>query len=104
MGYDKVSRSSTINSHSRYEKKKAKEVLHCSNVNFLYNFIIKYKKNLQNKIEIIALSKADLIRQDYKDLKTIVKNKTGKVPFIFSNLTKNGIDDLIKALFDRCNK
>ena len=60
--------------------------------------------SLQNKIEIIALSKADLIRQDYKDLKTIVKNKTGKVPFIFSNLTKNGIDDLIKELFDRCIK
>ena len=85
-------------------------IVDCSQINFIENYIsirneiVKYKKNLQNKIEIIALSKADLIRQDHKALKIIVKNKTGKVPFIFSNLTKNGIDDLIKELFDKCNK
>ena len=85
-------------------------IVDCSQINYIENYIsirneiVKYKKKLHNKLEILALSKADLIQQDYKDLKIIVKNKTGKAPFIFSNLTKNGIDDLIKELFDRCKK
>jgi len=35
-------------------------------------------------------------------LKDIVKNKTGKEPFIFSSLTKVGLKDLINELFYQC--
>jgi len=85
-------------------------IVDCSQPNFIDNYtsirneIHKYKKNLIEKFEIIALSKADLIHQDHNKIKKIIENKTGKVPYIFSNLTRNGIDDLIKELFDRCKR
>ena len=83
-------------------------IVDCSQKNFIENYIsirneiIKYNKGLNKKLEIIALSKSDLIKQDHEEIKKITKNKTGKVPFIFSSLTKNGIDYLVNELFFRC--
>ena len=78
--------------------------------NFVDNYYIvrkeiqNYKKNLTDKIEIIALSKFDLSKSNHKDLIKIVKKTTGKTPIIFSSITKNGIDDLISELFVQCSK
>lgn len=80
-------------------------VIDCSQKNFEENYslikdeIIKYDKNLNNKIEIIALSKFDLSDISQDNLKKIIKNKTGKIPFIFSSHTKEGISNLVKELY-----
>ena len=52
----------------------------------------------------IGISKSDLTHQDSRVLKKIVKMKIGKIPFIFSSHTKNGIDNLISELFNQCKK
>ena len=83
-------------------------LIDCSQKNFMDNYttirneIIKYGENLTKKIEIVALSKSDLNKRNPNDLKKIIKNKTGKTPFIFSSHTKDGIDDLINELFNQC--
>ena len=85
-------------------------LIDCSQKNFIDNYksirneIIKYGKNLTNKVEVIALSKSDLNQDNLDDLKLYFKNKTGKMPFIFSSHTKNGINDLINILFKYCKK
>ena len=54
-------------------------IIDCSQKNFKENYslikdeIIKYDKNLNNKIEIIALSKFDLSDQSQDKLKKIIK-------------------------------
>ena len=68
------------------------------------NEIIKYKKDLINKFEIIGLSKYDVSEYKKQELLNIVKNKIGKTPLIFSSLTKVGINKLIKELFNQCYK
>jgi len=85
-------------------------LIDCSQDNFIENYwkikdeIIKYGKKLEKKIEIIAISKSDLIKQSSNKLKKIVKIKTGKIPFIFSSHTMSGIDILISELLDHCKK
>ena len=83
-------------------------VIDCSQNNFIDNYIkirneiIKYDKNLPKKNEIIALSKSDLIKGNPEDLKKKFKNKTGKMPLIFSSLKKDGIDKIIYELLNQC--
>ena len=84
-------------------------IIDCSQLDFIDNYelirneIMKYGKNISEKKEVIALSKADLNQQEHNLLKKLVKNKTNKIPFIFSSKTKNGIDDLLNEIFDLCN-
>ena len=85
-------------------------VIDCSQNNFIEDYnkirneIIKYGRKLEKKIEIIAISKSDLNQQNHSKLHKIFKIKTGKVPFIFSSHTKNGIDVLIGELLNLCKK
>ena len=92
---------------------KCKVLLHiidCSEENFMDNYIIirdeivKYRNGLSEKIELIALSKSDLISNNKKELSRIVKKKTGKKPYIFSSISGDGIENLVKALFEQCFK
>jgi len=92
---------------------KCKVLLHiidCSEGNFMDNYIVirdeiaKYRNGLNEKIELIALSKSDLISNNKKELSKIVKKRTGKNPYIFSSISSDGIESLVKALFEQCFK
>ena len=83
-------------------------IIDCSEKNFIENYhiirneIVKYGKNLNKKNELIAFSKSDLISNDKKIIFKRMEKKLGKKPFIFSNISNDGIKDLINALFDQC--
>ena len=83
-------------------------VIDCSEKNFIDNYniirneITKYGKNLVEKNELIAFSKSDLISNDKKKLSEIIEKKIGKKPFIFSNISNDGIEDLVITLFEQC--
>ena len=66
------------------------------------NEIIKYGKNLMKKNELIALSKADLIPNEKKELLKIIENEIGKKPLVFSNITGEGLENLVSVLFKFC--
>ena len=75
-------------------------IIDCSQNNFIENYkkirneIIKYGRKLKEKPEIIAISKSDLNQKDLSKYQKIVKTETGKIPYIFSSHTKNGIEVL----------
>jgi len=83
-------------------------IIDCSEENFIDNYNIirneikKYGKDLVDKKELIALSKSDLISEDNKKLSEIIEKKTGKKPYVFSNISNDGIEDLVMALFEQC--
>jgi len=85
-------------------------VIDCSEKNFLDNYytthneIIKYGKNLSDKIEIVALSKADLIGDKKEEVCNLVEKELRIKPIIFSSISKDGLSDLTKILFDQCVK
>ena len=85
-------------------------VIDCSQNNFIESYkkirneIIKYGKKLEEKSEIIGISKSDLNKQDIIELQKNIKIQTGKIPFIFSSHTKSGINNLINELFNQCKK
>ena len=90
---------------------KCKILLHiidCSEKNFIDNYkiirkeITKYGKDLVEKKELIAFSKFDLIPEDKKKLSEIIEKKIGKRPYVFSNISNDGIEDLVMALFKQC--
>ncbi len=82
-------------------------LLDCSEQNILENYknvreeLKKYGKNLENKYEIIAISKLDLFKFDTKKLEEFVSNHVGKKPFMISSLSKNGLDQLLNELFKK---
>ena len=83
-------------------------IVDCSDNDFMTNYnvvrkeIAKYGKNLSLKAELIALSKSDLFPNKTNELSKTVEKKIGKKPFIFSSISNDGIEDLIKALFNKC--
>ena len=83
-------------------------IIDCSEKNFIDNYniirneITKYGKDLVEKKELIAFSKSDLIPEDNKKLSQIIEKKIGKRPYIFSNISNDGIEDLVTALFEQC--
>ena len=83
-------------------------IVDCSDNDFMTNYnvvrkeIAKYGKNLSLKAELIALSKSDLLPNKTNELSKTVEKKIGKKPFIFSSISNDGIEDLIKALFNKC--
>ena len=48
------------------------------------------------------MSKSDLVSKDSKKLSEIIEKKTGKKPYVFSNISNDGIEDLVMALFEQC--
>ena len=83
-------------------------ILDCSDVDIINNYktihneLKKYGKNLNQKKEIIALSKKDIIGEDINKLQKIIKEETGIKPILFSSFSKEGLDDLISVLFKEC--
>ena len=72
------------------------------NYNIIRNEITKYGKDLVEKKELIAFSKSDLISEDKEKLSETIEKKIGKRPYVFSNISNDGIEDLVMALFEQC--
>ena len=85
-------------------------IIDCSNTNFINDYKIihkeltKYGKKLNTKTEVVALSKADLVKKEKKYLSNKIEKEIGKKAFIFSSITRDGIEDLKKELFEKCSK
>ena len=85
-------------------------ILDCSENNIIDNYRIihnelkKYGKNINQKKEIIALSKKDVMGDKLDTIEKIIKKETGTKPILFSSFTKEGLDQLISKLFEECNK
>ena len=84
-------------------------IIDCSEKNFMDNYnivqdeIVKYGKNLNEKIELIALSKSDLISDQKKDYSRNDRKKNRKKTiYFFSSISNDGIENLVKALFEQC--
>ena len=81
-------------------------IIDISDINFLENYkiireeLVKYGKNLNQKKELIALSKSDLLDISKKEVFDLVEKELGKKPYIFSSISNEGIDDLLSALFE----
>ena len=84
-------------------------ILDGSDKNIVNNYITirnelkKYGKNLNEKQEIIALSKKDIIQNEMSKIERLIKKETGKKPILFSSFTKDGLNELIALLFNSCN-
>ena len=68
------------------------------NYNTIKSEINKYGKKLNDKKEIIVLSKADISDSKIYDIKKELKNLTGKIPLLISSYTGEGIENLLKIL------
>jgi GTP-binding protein len=85
-------------------------ILDCSDENIVNNYITirdelkKYGKNLNDKKEIIALSKADLMDEQIDEIAKLIESKTGVKPILFSSFSKKGLDILTSILFEECAK
>ncbi|PPR45228.1 MAG: GTPase Obg/CgtA [Alphaproteobacteria bacterium MarineAlpha5_Bin6] len=80
-------------------------IIDVSEIDFIKNYkiireeLIKYGKNLNNKKELIALSKSDLLDISKTELLDFVEKELGEKPYIFSSISNEGIEDLLDALF-----
>ena len=70
----------------------------------IHKELTKYGKKLNTKTEVVALSKADLVKKEKKYLSNKIEKEIGKKAFIFSSITRDGIEDLKKELFEKCSK
>ena len=83
-------------------------ILDCTDVNIIQNYrmihkeLIKYGKNLNQKKEIIALSKKEIMGKDINKLEKLIQKETGIKPILFSSFSKEGLDQLISTLFEKC--
>ena len=85
-------------------------ILDCSEKDFIENYkiirgeLLKYGKNLSEKTEIIALSKSDLSQCNINELKKMIRDFSKNDIYIFSSITNDGIDSLIKGIFKTYDK
>ena len=83
-------------------------ILDCSDVNIINNYrtiqkeLKKYGKNLNQKKQIIALSKIELIGDKINAIEKLIEKEIGTKPILFSSFSKEGLDQLILALFEQC--
>ncbi len=68
------------------------------------NELKKYEYNLSKKKEIIALSKTDLYSNNIHVIKNKLQKITGEIPLIISSFSKEGLEDLLQILFDKCDQ
>ncbi len=84
-------------------------ILDCSdtqiidNYRTIHNELKKYGKNLNNKKEIIALSKTDKIGDEIIKIKKSIEKESGKKPFLFSSFSEDGLNELKLFIFKECN-
>lgn len=63
------------------------------------NEIEAYGNELTDKIEILALSQCDLLQKDErKEKMRALKKVSGKMPMILSSATREGVDEILRAL------
>ena len=69
------------------------------NYKTVQNELKKYGKKLNEKKEIIALSKVDLTNDKLKEIINQIEKKIGIKPILFSSFSKKGLEQLINRLF-----
>ena len=85
-------------------------ILDCSDSNVLENYrtihneLKKYGKNLNDKKELIALSKTELMTDELEDVVNKIKNEMGVSPIMFSSFSSDGLDKLKSILFKECSE
>jgi GTP-binding protein len=85
-------------------------ILDCSDVNIIDNYrtihneLKKYGKNLNQKKEIIGLSKKEIMGEEINIVEKLIEKETGKKPVLFSSFSKEGLDQLTSLLFKECQK
>ena len=85
-------------------------ILDCSDSNFLENYrtihneLKKYGKNLNDKKELIALSKTELMTDELKNVASKIQNEIGIKPIMFSSFSSDGLVELKNILFKECNE
>ena len=83
-------------------------ILDCSDINIINNYrtvhneLKKYGKSLNQKKEIIALSKKDAMGEDINKIEKLIKKETGIKPIVFSSFSKEGLSELTSLLFKEC--
>ena len=70
----------------------------------IHNELKKYGKKLNEKKEIIALSKVDLMSEKLNKISDDIEKKIGIKPILFSSFSKDGLEKLISLLFKECKK
>ena len=92
---------------------RCKIVLHLidsSDPNYLNNYraikneLSKYGKNVNEKQEIIVLTKVDLLDKNIDKQKKDLKKICGQLPMSISSFSQDGIKELLELLFERCKK
>tara|TARA_Y100000590_G_scaffold412068_1_gene506702 strand:- start:2955 stop:3938 length:984 start_codon:yes stop_codon:yes gene_type:complete len=92
---------------------RCKIVLHLidsSDPNYLNNYraikneLSKYGKNVNEKQEIIVLTKVDLLDKNIDKQRKDLKKICGQLPMSISSFSQDGIKELLELLFERCNK
>jgi len=92
---------------------RCKIVLHLidsSDPNYLNNYraikneLSKYGKNVNEKQEIIVLTKVDLLDKNIDKQKKDLKKICGQLPMSISSFSQDGIKELLELLFERCSK
>ena len=92
---------------------RCKIVLHLidsSDPNYLNNYraikneLSKYGKNVNEKQEIIVLTKVDLLDKNIDKQRKDLKQICGQLPMSISSFSQDGIKELLELLFERCKK
>tara|TARA_B100001769_G_scaffold272500_1_gene267036 strand:+ start:145 stop:1128 length:984 start_codon:yes stop_codon:yes gene_type:complete len=92
---------------------RCKIVLHLidsSDPNYLNNYraikneLSKYGKNVNEKQEIIVLTKVDLLDKNIDKQRKDLKKICGQLPMSISSFSQDGIKELLELLFERCKK
>ena len=84
-------------------------IIDISDPNFKKNYLTvrkelnKYSNKLIKKEEIVALSKTDILSNNFNKANTEIKKIIGKEPFKISSFTGEGLDELTQYLFKRCS-
>ena len=74
------------------------------NYHTIKNELNKYGHELIEKKEIIALNKSDLSSDYIHVIQKELKKITGEIPLVISSFSGQGLEELMKILFDKCDQ
>jgi len=72
------------------------------NYKTIKNELKKYGGSLDEKKEIIVLTKSDLSKENIEKIKKKLRKISGQTPLIISCFSEEGLEELIQKLFDNC--
>ena len=75
-----------------------------NNYSAIKNELSKYGKNVNEKQEIIVLTKVDLLDKNIDKQRKDLKKICGQLPMSISSFSQDGIKELLELLFERCSK